>query len=55
MANRARKENESYESYRNNLRYEAFKLKEYLKGRLIWDSTRDGTRYVRQTDNRRKK
>jgi len=54
MVNRARKENESYKDYKNNLKYEAFKLKEYLKGRLIWDSTARGTRFVRQTDNRKK-
>ena len=36
--NRPRKETESYEEYKENLKHEAFLLKEYLKGRVFWQS-----------------
>ena len=37
MAAGKRKENESFEEYRNRLKKEAKLLKEYLKGRIIWN------------------
>ena len=45
--NRPRKETESYEEYRENLKNEAFLLKEYLKGRIFWQSRIRG-QYIRQ-------
>ena len=37
MAAGKRKENESFEEYRNRLKTEAKLLKEYLKGRITWN------------------
>ena len=37
MAAGKRKENESFEEYRNRLKKEAKLLKEYLKGQTIWN------------------
>jgi len=41
MAARKRKETEDFRQYRENLKVEDAELKQYLKGRLIWNS---GTR-----------
>lgn len=37
MAARERKENETFEEYRENLKKEAKRLKIYLKGRVVWN------------------
>ena len=40
------KERETYEQYRENLRVESRMLKEYLKGRVFWQSSVRG-QYVK--------
>jgi hypothetical protein len=37
--NRKRDSDETYEQYRRNLKQEARNLKNYLRGRLVWDAT----------------
>ena len=37
MAARKRRENETFEKYRENLKKEEKELKKYLKGRVIWN------------------
>lgn len=37
MAARKRKENESYEQYKKNLKNEESELKKYLNGRIFWN------------------
>ena len=52
--NRPRKETESYEEYRENLKNEAFLLKEYLlKGRIFWQSRVRG-QYISKFRQQRK-
>ena len=43
MANRPRRKDEKYSRYKASLAEEAKRLKAYLRGRLIWDSSHDGT------------
>ena len=52
--NRARKENESYEKYKENLKKEQFLLDEYLKGRIFWQSAIRG-QYVNKYRKRKTK
>ena len=42
---RKRRENESYEKYKENLKKESMLLKLYLKGRIWWQSHVRGTYY----------
>ena len=54
MANRKRRENETYEEYRKNLKEESKQLKIRLSGRYIWNSEKQKT-YKRSEENERNK
>ncbi len=41
--NRKRRKDESYEAYKRAQRDEERALNQYLRGRLLWDSKRQGT------------
>jgi hypothetical protein len=43
MAARKRKETETFEQYRFNLKNESFAQKHKLKPKVFWDSVRNGT------------
>ena len=43
MASRKRKQNESFEVYRENLKKEGKVLKAKLKGKVVWNSAIKGT------------
>ena len=40
---RKRKDDESFSDYKKNLKEENYKLKNYLKGKIIWESSIKGT------------
>jgi len=56
MTNRKRREDETFEKYRKNLKEEAMKLKYRLSGRVVWNSHKDeqGT-YKRSEQNEHSK
>jgi len=43
MVARKRKDTEDFKKYRENLKEEAARLKEYLRGKLVWASYIHGT------------
>lgn len=50
MTARARREDESYDQYRLNLKQEEAELKMKMGGTWLWNSSRDGTVYAVMTE-----
>lgn len=49
MAARKRRSNESFEAYRENLKFEELQKKASLAGRMLWPSSEYGTAEYKRT------